>query len=125
MALTEKQFESWLKDYGAAWEARDGATFSKLFEEDAIYYWTPFSDPMRGQDEIAETVGRITHGQKDIEFGARVLYTEANLGCAHWSCAFTREGNGNRVKTDGILVVQFGENGKALSFREWWHTDED
>lgn len=122
--LTLEHFEVWLKDYGAAWEAKDISAFSSLFHADAIYYWTPFEDPKKGHDGIGNAFAAAVATQTDIDFGARALYVEARLGAAHWSCAFTRKETGNRVRLDGIFVVQFSEDGSALSFREWWHSDE-
>ncbi len=124
MNITEQQFEGWLSAYGAAWEAKDSSGFADLFADDALYYWTPFEDPKKGQGEVAAAFAQAVANQQDIEFGGRLLYVQAQLGAAHWSCAFTRTSTGARVHLDGIFVVQFGNDGKALSFRQWWHTDE-
>ena len=124
MNLSEQKFEQWLRDYGAAWEAKDADAFAALFADDALYYWTPFEDPQKGTDEIRTAFDAAVKRQTDIDFGARPLYVQAQLGAAHWSCSFTRPETGKRVHIDGICVVQFGESGKALSFREWWHSDE-
>lgn len=124
MDLTEEQFEKWIAAYGAAWEAQDTRAFTELFEEDAIYYWMPFADPQKGREEIGAAFAETFPNQSEIDFGARVLYVSVSLGAAHWSCSFTRPQTGKRVHIDGILVVQFSEHGRALSFREWWHSDE-
>ncbi len=124
MILSEQQFQSWLAAYGKAWEAIDAGAFTALFAENALYYWTPFDEPKKGKDGIAEAFSAAVATQRDIEFGARTLYVQAQLGAAHWSCAFTRIATGKRVHLDGIFVVQFVDAGKALSFREWWHSDE-
>ena len=125
MTLTEQRFRQWLDAYGAAWEAQNASSFSALFEENALYYWTPFEDPKKGKSAIAEAFNESVNRQRNIDFGARILYVQAKLGAAHWSCAFTRAGSGARVHLDGIFVVQFADTGKALSFREWWHSDEN
>lgn len=124
MELTEIQFEDWCASYGGAWEKKDADAFTALFDEDAIYYWTPFTEPKKGRAEIAEAFSGAVINQNEIDFGSRTLYVQAQLGCAHWSCSFTRPDSGARVHIDGILVVQFNDDGKALSFREWWHSDE-
>lgn len=124
MTLSEQRFRVWLGAYGKAWEAQDATRFAALFADGALYYWSPFEEPRRGPADIAATFSAAVGRQREIEFGARVLYVEAQLGAAHWSCAFTRAGTGKRVHLDGIFVVQFDGAGKALSFREWWHTDE-
>lgn len=124
MTLDQKTFEYWLHQYGAAWQARDAHAFASLFEENGLYYWTPFEDPKKGREAITTAFNSAVGRQREIDFGARPLYVEAQLGAAHWSCAFTRITTGKRVHLDGIFVVQFSESGKALSFREWWHSDE-
>ncbi len=124
MKLSEKRFKFWLSAYGAAWQAKNPAAFAGLFADNALYYWTPFLAPKKGKAEIADAFTMAVGRQRDIEFGARVLYVAAMLGAAHWSCAFTRVGTGRRVHVDGVMGVQFDESGRALSFREWWHTDE-
>ncbi len=124
MTLSEQDFKTWLRGYGTAWETKDADAFAGAFEDGALYYWTPFDDPQKGREEIAAAFSDAVKNQQDIEFGARPLYVQAQLGAAHWSCAFTRITTGQRVHLDGIFVVQFGDAGKALSFREWWHSDE-
>lgn len=124
MALSEKQFERWLSAYGRAWESQNARAFAGLFSEGALYYWTPFLEPQKGREQIAAAFARAVGGQRDIDFGARVLYVQDRLGSAHWSCAFTRAKSGRRVHVDGVLGAQFDASGKCISFREWWHSDE-
>ena len=124
MALSEKRFRTWLAQYGRAWEAKNASAFARLFAETALYYWTPFDEPRKGRAEIAAAFSGAVGRQLDIEFGARVLYVNQQIGAAHWSCAFTRVGTGKRIHLDGVLGVQFGDSGEAVSFREWWHSDE-
>lgn len=122
--LSLEQFEQWLKQYGAAWEAKDEKAFVDLFHEDALYYWTPFEDPKKGHSGIGKAFSDAVSTQSDVDFGARALYVDARLGGAHWSCSFTRKNSDQRVHLDGIFAVQFSDQGNALSFREWWHSDE-
>jgi ketosteroid isomerase-like protein len=124
MALDEAMFAHWLSRYGRAWEARDAGRFAGLFSEDALYYRTPFEAPKKGRAEISDAFSKAVGRQRDIEFGARVLYVEARTGAAHWSCALTRVSSGRRVRIDGVLGAQFDADGRAVSFREWWHADE-
>lgn len=124
MAHDESIFGDWLRKYGRAWEARDAGAFTGLFTPDALYYWTPFDAPKKGRGEIAAAFSGAVGRQRDIDFGARVLYVHARAGAAHWSCALTRVGTGRRVHIDGVLAAQFDEGGLAASFREWWHSDE-
>lgn len=124
MTLSTQRFESWLDAYGAAWKARDAKRFGALFADNAIYYWTPFGEPKKGRDAIIAAFTKAVGGERDIEFGARVLYTSSELGAAHWSGALTQVRGGRRTHLDGIFVVVFNEAGKAISLRQWHHQDE-
>jgi ketosteroid isomerase-like protein len=124
MALTEKRFEAWLAQYGKAFEAQNATAFSALFTEKALHYRTPFEEPKKGRGEIAAAFAAAVGRQRDIDFGARVLYVNAELGAAHWSAAFTRTNSGRRVHIDGVLGARFDATGKVVSLREWWHSDE-
>jgi hypothetical protein len=124
MTLSEKQFGHWLSAYGRAWEAKNARGFADLFADNALYYWTPFLEPQKGRAEIAAAFIQAVGRQRDIDFGARVLYVNDNAGAAHWSCAFTRANTGKRVHVDGMLGARFDQSAKAISFREWWHSDE-
>jgi ketosteroid isomerase-like protein len=124
MSITEAQFEKWLRRYGEAWENKDASAFAALFADKAVYYRTPFVNPQKGRENIKKAFESVVEGQNDIHYGVRVLYVQAQLGAAHWSCAITRARSNTRLHVDGVCVVQFDKDGKALSFRQWWHTDE-
>lgn len=124
MTLSTQRFEAWIEAYGKAWIARDSNRFGALFAEDAIYYWTPFNEPLKGREAIVAAFSKAVGGERDIEYGARVLYTSAELGAAHWSAALTKLRGGKRQHLDGIFVVVFNEAGKAISLRQWHHQDE-
>lgn len=122
--VTVAQFDHWLKEYGAAWEAKNAEKFATLFEDDALYYWTPFDPPKKGREQIRDAFSHAVATQTEIDFAARVLSADAPVGTAHWQCVHKRVTTGKRVTIDGIFVVQFGVFDHALLFREWWHSDE-
>lgn len=118
------RFEKWLNAYGAAWEARDGKAFAKLFHERAVYYWTPFEEPKLGNAAITTAFENAISNQETVTFTGRVIKATRKSGTAHWRCAYTRTNTGRQVFTDGILEAEFKNSGKAIMFREWWHIDE-
>lgn len=124
MNLGEQQFEAWLAAFGTAWQSKSPSAFAGLFSETALYYWTPFEAPKKGRAEIAAAFSQAVGRQRDIDFGARVLYVNGQLGAAHWSCALTRVASGKRVLIDGVLGAQFDASAKAVSYREWRHSNE-
>jgi uncharacterized protein (TIGR02246 family) len=43
---------AWLDGYSQAWATYDPERIGALFSEDAVYYYDPFSDPVRGREAI-------------------------------------------------------------------------
>lgn len=123
--MTRPTFETWLRRYGAAWEARDAAAFVALFTEDCRYHWRPFQEPQRGHEELTAVVSAAFGRQREVRFGAEVLgLTDDGAGLAHWWCSFRRPGQDRRVTLDGIFLVELDHQGLCRVFREWWHSDE-
>jgi ketosteroid isomerase-like protein len=114
----------WLEAYGRAWEARDPAAAVRLFSEDAAYAVTPFSEPMRGREEIGTYWSSVTAEQAGIRFGYEVLARPApDRGIAHWWATFRTTPAGQVTRLDGIFVLDFGSDGLCRSLREWWHVE--
>ncbi len=121
--LTRDAFESWLRRYGAAWEARDPEAAAALFTADARYHWTPFQEPKRGPAEIAAAWGEATSRQRNVRFAFEILAIEGATGIAHWHTHLERA-SGHRVELDGTLLAELDDNLRCRLFREWWHSSE-
>lgn len=119
--ITKQTFETWLRNYRAAWEGRDPRAAAELFTESAEYYWTPFVPPQRGRGEIAAAWGGAVEHQKDVQFAFEVLSFAGASGVAHWHASLTRVPSNERVEYDGILLAEFAQPAQCRLFREWWH----
>ncbi|MFQ5568594.1 MAG: nuclear transport factor 2 family protein [Rhodothermales bacterium] len=122
--MDRQAFEQWVRAYGAAWEAKDTAAFTRLFTEDARYYWTPFEAPKEGRAGIAEAFERAVVTQRDIHFGYEVLAVGEQRCVARWWCTLVRMATGRTARLDGILMVEPTKESLCAVFREWWHSDE-
>lgn len=120
--LTREAFETWLREYGRAWEKGDPEAAAALFTDDALYFWTPFQQPKRGRQEIAAAWRRATSTQADIRFTAEVWAVIGNRGVARWRTSFRRRATGHQVELDGILSAEMDATGRCAVFREWWHS---
>ena len=121
--MNRRDFDRWLKAYGAAWEARDAEAFSVLFTDDVRYYWTPFGEPKTGRDGVAAAFSSAVANQRDIHFRYEILAVDAERCVARWQCSLSRPTTGHRVQLDGILMVEPAADGRCAMFREWWHSD--
>jgi nuclear transport factor 2 (NTF2) superfamily protein len=122
--LTRAAAESWLSDYGRAWQARDAAAFAALFSHDVRYHWTPFDSPQQGRHEVGEAFRAAVARQGAVRFDSELLAVTDSVALARWSCSFDRVGADHRVRLDGIFQMEFDEGGLCRVFREWWHSDE-
>ena len=53
-ALTREQFQQWMETYGRASAENDPQASASLFAQNAVYYETPFAEPMVGRESIYE-----------------------------------------------------------------------
>lgn len=119
--LTLNSFKTWMDRYGKASEDSDPKGAAELFTQNAVYYETPFDDPMIGHNTIYRYWGEAAQYLKDVQFSYEILAVAGNLGIALWQAKFVSVKSGNHVALDGVFLVEFDEQGKCSRFREWWH----
>jgi len=118
-----EELDQWLDVYGRAWEGQDTNAFVACFSRDAMYYWGPWDEPLRGHDEIRAKTEEKVAEQEDIHFGHEVLaITPDGRGIARWWVSLTAKGDNAIEENEGIFLVTLDENGKCTDFREWWNS---
>jgi ketosteroid isomerase-like protein len=122
--VTQDELDTWLRSYGAAWEARDGDLAASLFAEDGVYCWGPFATPLRGRDAIRERWAQATGNQRDVAFRHEILGTDGSRAFARWWSTFVDGSGGARVELDGVFVLDFGDDGLCAQLQEWWLSRE-
>ena len=120
-ALSPAALEAWLKQYGAAWEARDATAAGGLFTTDALYHEMPFDEPRQGRAGIEEYWRTVTADQREVKFESSVIAVNGNTGVAHWPATFRLQPNGAMIELDGVFVLELDASGHCSSLREWWH----
>jgi uncharacterized protein (TIGR02246 family) len=123
--MDKETFISWLTAYGKAWENRDPEAAAELFSQDAIYYETPFEQPMKGREAIIAYWSQVPRTQDQIRFSYEILAIQGDFGIAHWTAGFIRLPSQSLVKIDGILTTELDRDGRCRIFREWWHKTEE
>jgi hypothetical protein len=120
--MTREELDSWLRAYGAAWEARDGERAAALFAEDGLYCWGPLEPPLRGRDAIVARWTQATTGQRDVAFRHEILGVDGDRGFSRWWCSFDL--SGSRFELDGVFVLDFADDGLCTQLQEWWAATE-
>ena len=108
--------DEWLRAYGAAWAAHDGAAAAAIFTDDAAYHWGPFEPPLRGTDAIRARWEQATADQGEVRFEAEPLARDGARVVARWRVEMA----GPDVALDGIFVLDFAADGRCARLQERW-----
>jgi nuclear transport factor 2 (NTF2) superfamily protein len=122
--VTRDKLDTWLRAYGAAWEARDGEAAAALFAEDGVYRWGPRAAPLRGRAAIRARWEEATNDQRDVAFRHEVLGIDGARGFVRWWSDFTESTGGSRFELDGVFVLDFADDGLCTQLQEWWDARE-
>ena len=122
--LSNLAFVSWLDAYRQAWEGRDPDAAAQLFAASALYFETPFDEPLAGREAIHAYWSKVTKLQSEVGFISRPIAVAASTGVAQWQASFVRNSTGSLVELDGVLEVTFDGKLRCTLFREWWHRRE-
>jgi hypothetical protein len=118
------ELDTWLRRYGAAWEAQDGSRAASLFSEDGLYCWGPYESPLRGRDAIRKRWDRVTQGQREIAFRHEILGVDGSRGFTRWWSTYLEEPTGLKVELDGVFVLDFADDALCSRLQEWWLSRE-
>jgi len=119
--MRRDELQAWLESYGLAWESHDADGFVALFSDEASYLENPFDDPLVGSDAIRSYFGLMAHHQQDVSFGFEILTVVPVI--AQWWASYTKADDGESTRLAGVFVLDFGDDGRCTSLREWWNAD--
>ena len=121
--MTLEELDRWLGTYGRAWERKDVDAFVACFAADAVYQWGPWSEPLRGHDEIRTQTEQAVSQQEGVRFGHEPLaITPDGRGIARWWVSMDVPAEGTVEEDEGIFLVTLGADGRCTDFREWWNS---
>ena len=114
--------ERWLERYRRAWEEADAEPLAELFDEAATYRSHIFRDQHEGIDAISAYWRRATETQSDTEvrFGRPVV--EGRRVAVEWWT--TMVDDGDEITLPGCLLLRFGDDGRCVALREYWHVEQ-
>jgi ketosteroid isomerase-like protein len=112
---------AWLDAYVHAWKTYDEKAIGDLFNEDAIYFYSPYSEPVRGRAAIVASwiEDQDTPGSYDGHYETIVI--EGNRAVANGrSRYFEQDGSTLKAEWDNIFVLCFDDEGRCVEFKEWY-----
>jgi hypothetical protein len=112
--------EAWLALYGQSYMDENPDLFVSLFTDDALYWETPFMEPVHAADfhRFWSDLAKRSTGRA-IDFD--VLHVEDSTALVHWTATNTQRATGERREGSGIFRLTFSSNNKCRLVEEWQH----
>ncbi len=119
--LDRAKVTAWLDAYVRAWKTYDQQAIGDLFNEDAVYAYAPYSEPIRGRTAIVASWLEQPDAPGTYDGHYEPIALEGNRAVANGrSRYFEQDGTTLRAEWDNIFVMSFDDEGRCMEFREWY-----
>ena len=107
----------WVADYERAWRTAGTDQLAELFTPDATYLTTPFAEPVRGLDAIAELWEEEREGpDEEFTLQSEIVAVEGDTGVVRLE---VRYGEPHHRTYRDIWIVRLDRDGRCVYFEEW------
>ncbi len=112
---------AWLQAYVQAWKSYDEKAIGELFNEDAIYSYHPYREPIRGRNAIVDFWIKDRDEQGTYNGHYELVVIEGNRAITHGkSLYFEQDGKTLKTEFDNIFVLRFDEQRSCIEYSEWY-----
>lgn len=118
--MDRESVQVWLDKYVEAWRTYDPAQIGNLFSEDALYFYSPFDDPLRGREAIVADWLKEPNATGSWEARYVPVAVESNVGVAQGRTRYFQPDGSTEREFDNIFVLHFDEAGRCKRFTEWY-----
>jgi hypothetical protein len=119
--MNEATVSQWLDNYVSAWKSYDPQEIGRLFSPDALYYYGPYSEPLRGREAIV--ADWLKNPDEPGTYDARYhpVAIQGDLAVVNGRSYYYEKGTTNLVREfDNIFLIRFNDAGESTEFREWF-----
>lgn len=124
--MTRGDVDAWLTAYVAAWKSYDRDEIAALFNEDVVYRYRPYEEPIAGRDAVVRSwLGEGDDGDRDPEgtYDAeyRAVAVEGETAVATGTSWYLDSPGGEiRDLFHNAFVMRFDAEGRCAEFTEWF-----
>jgi len=119
--LDRAALQAWLDAYVQAWKTYDKESIGNLFSEDATYFYSPYSTPIYGRDNIVASWVDETDSPGTYDGHYEPLLIEGDRAVTNGrSRYFEQDGSTLKAEWDNIFVLLFDTEGRCKEYREWY-----
>ena len=118
--MEERAVAAWLDGYSQAWGTYDPEQIGALFSTDAIYYYNPFDDPVRGRDAIVADWLKDRDEPGTYEGAYRPVLVAGDQAVARGYSRYLNPNGTVADEFDNLFLLRFDADGRCAEYREWY-----
>lgn len=118
--MNRDSVQVWLDNYIDAWRTYDPAKIGDLFSEDALYFFSPFDDPVRGRDAIVANWLEEPDAPNSWEASYSAVAVEGTVAVANGRTYYLNPDGSTAREFDNIFIIEFDADARCNRFREWF-----
>jgi hypothetical protein len=118
--VDERAVTAWLDGYSQAWGTYDPEAIGALFSEDAVYFYNPFDEVVRGREAIVASWLEDRDEAGTYEGRYRAVLVAGDRAVARgYSRYFDADGT-IAQEFDNLFLLRFDAGGRCTEYREWY-----
>jgi uncharacterized protein (TIGR02246 family) len=118
--VDEQAVAAWLDDYSRAWGTYDPKEIGALFSEDAVYFYNPFDDPVRGREAIVASWLEERDEPATYEGSYRPVLVCGDQAVARGYSRYLDTDGTVAEEFDNLFLLRFDAEGRCAEYREWY-----
>jgi uncharacterized protein (TIGR02246 family) len=123
--VDEQAVAAWLDRYSQAWGTYDPDQIGALFSEDAVYFYNPFDEPVRGREAIVASWLEEPDEPGTYEGSYRPLLVAGDQAVARGYSRYLNTNGTVADEYDNLFLLAFDADGRCVEYREWYMRKPD
>ena len=111
---------AWLDGYSQARGTNDPEEIGALFSTDAVYFYDPFHEPVRGREAIVADWIKDRDDAGTYEGSYRPVLVAGDQAVARGSSRYFNPNGTVRDEYDNLFLLRFDADGRCAEYREWY-----
>ena len=118
--MEERAVAAWLDGYSHAWGTYDAEEIGALFSADAVYWYDPFTEPLRGREAIVADWLKDRDESGTYEGASRPVLVAGDQAGARGYRRYLNTHGPVRDEYDNLFLLRFDADGRCAEYREWY-----
>jgi len=112
--------QRWLDAYIAAWRSNEPHQIKALFTDDAVYYPTPYEQPLHGAEAIANAWLSDNDPPDSWTADYRAIAVNGELGVGEGVTVYQARADRPEREYANVFILRFDDQGRCREYMEWW-----